>query len=155
MRMLKFFRSLRKWLEPGSSCPKDYELSLWPKSFASLGSQWLWKCWDWASWKGIIVFFSLFGFVLLLFRATPMAYGSSQTRGRIGATAASLHHSHSNGGIQAASVTYTTAHGNIRSPTHWVRPGIEPASSWILVGLVSSAPRRELLFSFNKRAISK
>ena len=31
-----------------------------------------------------------------IFRATPTAYGSSQARGRIGATAAGLHHSHSN-----------------------------------------------------------
>ena len=29
-------------------------------------------------------------------RAAPEAYGSSQARGRIGATAAGLHHSHSN-----------------------------------------------------------
>ena len=33
---------------------------------------------------------------LLLFRATPAAYGSSQARGLIGATAAGLHHNHSN-----------------------------------------------------------
>ena len=33
---------------------------------------------------------------LLLFRAVPTAYGGSQARGLIGATAASLHHSHSN-----------------------------------------------------------
>ena len=32
----------------------------------------------------------------LLFSTTPMAYGGSQARGPIGATAASLHHSHSN-----------------------------------------------------------
>ena len=31
-----------------------------------------------------------------LFRATPMAYGSSQAKGRIRAAAAGLHHSHSN-----------------------------------------------------------
>ena len=31
--------------------------------------------------------------------------------------------------------TYTTAHGNNRSLTHWVRRGIEPASSEILVRL--------------------
>ena len=30
-----------------------------------------------------------------LFRATPAAYGASQARGRIGAAAAGLHHSHS------------------------------------------------------------
>ena len=35
-------------------------------------------------------------FSFLLFRAAPMAYGSSQARGPIGAAAAGLHHSHSN-----------------------------------------------------------
>ena len=34
--------------------------------------------------------------------------------------------------IQAASETYATACGNAGSPTHWVRPGIEPKSLWIL-----------------------
>ena len=33
-------------------------------------------------------------------------------------------------GIQATSVTYTAAHGNARSLTHWARPGMEPTSSW-------------------------
>ena len=41
-------------------------------------------------------FFPLFGF----FRATPMAYGSSQARGRMGAAVASLHHSHCNVGSE-------------------------------------------------------
>ena len=36
--------------------------------------------------------------------------------------------------IQATSVTYVTACGNTRSLTQWVRPGIEPASSWMIVG---------------------
>ena len=31
-------------------------------------------------------------------------------------------------------MTDTTAHGNGRSLTHWARPGIEPVSSWMLVG---------------------
>ena len=35
-------------------------------------------------------------------------------------------------GSQATSVTYTTAHGNGGSLTHWARLGIKPASSWIL-----------------------
>ena len=35
-------------------------------------------------------------FWFLLFRAAPMEYGGSQARGLIGATAAGLHHSHSN-----------------------------------------------------------
>ena len=35
--------------------------------------------------------------------------------------------------IQATSSTCTTACSNARSLTHWKRPGIEPASSWIPV----------------------
>ena len=34
--------------------------------------------------------------LLLFFRATPVAYGDSQARGPIAATAAGLHHSHGN-----------------------------------------------------------
>ena len=37
-----------------------------------------------------------FFFFFFLFRAAPMAYGSSLAKGQIGAAAASLHHSHSN-----------------------------------------------------------
>jgi len=40
-------------------------------------------------------------------------------------------------GIQAASATYTTAHSNTGSLTHWARPGIEPATSWFLVRFVN------------------
>ena len=44
--------------------------------------------------------FSYFYFILFFcyFRARPTAYGGSQARGPIGATAASLHNSHSNTG---------------------------------------------------------
>ena len=52
------------------------------------------------------------------FRAAPMAYGSSQARGQIRATAASLHHKPWPRQIQAASVTYTTAHSNAESANH-------------------------------------
>ena len=41
-----------------------------------------------------------FFFLLLLFRASCMAYGGSQARGRVGAIAAGLHHSHSNVGSE-------------------------------------------------------
>ena len=40
-------------------------------------------------------------------------------------------------GIPAVFVTYTTAHGNVRSLTHWARAGIEPATLWFLVGFVN------------------
>ena len=39
--------------------------------------------------------FSLSLPLFLLFRAAPLAYGSSQARGHIGAVATGLHHSHS------------------------------------------------------------
>ena len=44
----------------------------------------------------VIIFFFFFFFFFLSFRAAPVACGGSQARGRIGATAASLQHSHSN-----------------------------------------------------------
>ena len=37
------------------------------------------------------------------------------------------------------SVNYTIAHGNARSLTHWARPGINPATSWLLVGFICAA----------------
>ena len=40
-------------------------------------------------------------------------------------------------GIGAASATYTTAHGNAGSSTHWTRLGIEPETSWFLVGFIN------------------
>ena len=48
----------------------------------------------WTIFRKMIFFF--FG----IFRAVPIAYGSSQARGQIGATAAGLHHSHSNAGSE-------------------------------------------------------
>ena len=44
----------------------------------------------------ILIFIYLFIIYLLLFRAAPMAYGSSQARGWTRDAAAGLHHSHSN-----------------------------------------------------------
>ena len=49
-------------------------------------------------------------------------------------------------GIQALFLTYTKAHSNARSLTHWLRPGIEPTSLWILVRFVSTEPQWDLQF---------
>jgi len=43
------------------------------------------------------------------------------------------------------SAIYITAHSNARSLTHGARPGIEPASSWILVSSLTTKPWWELL----------
>ena len=87
----------------------------------------------------------LFFFVFGLFRAVPAAYGSSQAMDGIGACICWPTPQPQQFQIQAASATYTTGHGNARSLTLWVRPGTEPASSWVLVRFVSTGPRQELL----------
>ena len=48
--------------------------------------------------------------------------------------------------IWAASATYTMAHSNAWSLTHWVAE-IEPMSSWILVRFISTEPRQKLQYS--------
>ena len=66
--------------------------------------------------------FVLFLFVyllVLLFRATPVAYGNSQARGRI-------------------STGWETACCNAGSLIQWARSEIEPEFSWILVGFLTS-----------------
>jgi len=41
--------------------------------------------------------------------------------------------------------TCTTADGNAGSLTHWARPGIEPAFSWMIVRFISDEPGWEFL----------
>ena len=99
-----------------------------------------WRWW-WPHWPKSKIFphevgsrddweFFLF-FFFWLFRVEPAAYLSSWARGRIGAIAAGLHHSHS----------------NLGSLTHWVRPGIEPTSSWVLCQVLN-------LLSHNRNSVS-
>ena len=86
------------------------------------------RCWCQRVFCLCFLLGELLFFVFLLFRAAPSAYGHSQARDRIRAIAAISNCSHSNG----------------RSLTHWARPGIELASSWILAGFVSTTPQQEL-----------
>ena len=73
------------------------------------------------------VFFSFFSY---FFNAVPVAHGSSQTRGPIGAAAAGLHHSHGwQCWIQDESANLDAACSNARLLIHWAGPGIESASS--------------------------
>ena len=53
-------------------------------------------------------------------------------------------------------LNYSTAHGNAGSLTHWAKPGIKPASSWILVRLISAVPQWEIpLWVFLDQKISR
>ena len=81
-----------------------------------------------------------FMYLFIYFSATPMAYGGSQARGRIGAAAASLYTT----ATANMSATYTTPHDSTRFLTHWVRPGIEPASSWKVVRFISAESQQKL-----------
>ena len=71
-----------------------------------------------------------------LFRATLAAHGGSQARVELELWAWLIPQPQQCQ-IQAMSVTYTTAHGKDGSLTHRVRPGFEPATSWLLVGFVN------------------
>ena len=66
-----------------------------------------------------------FSFFLLM--AASAAYGRSLARGGIGVIVVIPQPQQH--WIPAASVTCTTACGNARSLTHWVKPGIKPVSS--------------------------
>ena len=46
--------------------------------------------------------------------------------------------------IRVVSATHTTSHSNAGSLTHRAGPGIEPTTSWFIVGFVSAAPQQEL-----------
>ena len=73
-------------------------------------------------------FFCLF--FVLLFRATFMAYGISQSRGLIRATAAGLYLSGTAMQDLSCICDLTTAHGNEGSLTHWARGQGLNLGSW-------------------------
>ena len=82
--------------------------------------------------------------------ATTMACGGSQARGLIEATAAGLCHSNARSAAYTTeSATYTTAHGNAGSLTHWARLRIKLTTSWFL-DLLTTEPWQELLHSIFK-----
>ena len=83
------------------------------------------------------MFFCLFVYLFLyfcLFRDTPVAYGGSQTNQSCSCWPMPQPQQCQ---IWAVSATYTTARSNTGSLTHWARTGIEPITSWFLVGFVS------------------
>ena len=82
--------------------------------------------------------------IILLLRAESLAYGSSQARGWIRATALDLRHYTTATATQDSSCICYLHHSssNTGSLTHWARPGIEPTSSWILVRFVSTEPQK-------------
>ena len=71
-------------------------------------------------------------FICFFFRAAPAACGGSQARGRIKS-------------YNCRPIPEPQKH-NAVSLTQWSRPGIEPATSWLLGGFVSTVPQWKLPF---------
>ena len=82
-------------------------------------------------------FFFFFGLFFGLFLGPHPRPMDSQARGSNRSCSCRPTPESQQHGLPAASATYTTAHGNSGSLTHWVRPGVESASSWMLVGFVN------------------
>ena len=53
----------------------------------------------------------------------------------------------------SGSLAYAAAHSNTGSLTHCSRPGMEPLSSWILVGFLMAEPPWELPLLFSSRPL--
>ena len=90
--------------------------------------------------SSLLLLFLLFFLVFCLFRATLAAYGGSRPRGRIRATAASLHHSHSNRESRCVCDLHNSSQQH-RIPNPLSEAVIEPTTSWLLVGFVPATPR--------------
>ena len=138
---------------------KNQEWLAWVLNFSVVNKHGM-KSIYWFCFSHVFSFFLIY-FFLFFFSATPETYGGSQAKGLIRSN-----RSYScwptpqpqQRQILAMSVTYTTAHSNARSLTHWARLGIEPSSSWMLVrpgikpstpwfsvGFISATPQGELL----------
>jgi len=88
----------------------------------------------------------IFCLFVCLFRTAPVADGSSQARGRIGAAAASVCHSLSNAGSEPC-LRPTPQPQQCGSLTHWARPGIlmdtrQVSYHWATMG----TPRIDVFF---------
>ena len=68
---------------------------------------------------------------------------NSWARGEIGAVAAGLHHGHSNARSEQCLQPIPQLPTNAGSLTHGSRPGVEAASSWMLVGFITAETQQE------------
>ena len=98
--------------------------------------------WPWVAGTQMWFYANSFCCYCFFFRAKPAAYWSSQAMGWTGTVAAS--HSHSHSSMESDLHLPPIPQLMTRSLTHWVRPGMELSSSWILFGFVTAKPQQEL-----------
>ena len=123
-----------------SFCSWDSIISIVLSSSSLISFPFGYSIWLWIPVVWCFLFVCLFCFALLcFFRAAPVAYGSSWASwlDQSCSCQAMPQPQPQPCRIWATFLTYTTAHNNARSLTHWERLGIEPASLWILVGFVN------------------
>ena len=72
---------------------------------------------------------------MILFRASPTAYGGSQARGQVGATAASLHQRCSNAGSEP----HLDLHHKLQQ--HWIPDPLSEATDWTQILMDTSLIR--------------
>ena len=80
-----------------------------------------------------------------LFRAAPIACGSSQVKVQIRAVAAGLCHSRSSAGSKPHLWLMPWLTAMLDCLTHWASPGIKSMSSWIPVWFITTETWSELL----------
>jgi len=100
----------------------------------------MWLCRNGVRLKEVCFFFPLFiylfVYLFLLFKATPQHMEVPRLRVEWSCSCCPTPQPQQLR-IQAMSKTYTTAHGNAGSLTHWARPGIKPVSLWMLVRFIN------------------
>ena len=102
--------------------------------------KWIWMigcstprvCWCWVVWA---LSKSLCHFSLITFSSKYSL--ALDHKSRIGFMLMIQGSQPQQGRIRSTSATYSTVHGIAGSLTHWVRPEIEPASSWMFVGFLN------------------
>ena len=101
----------------------------------------------WSKIKMIWVFFLL---SQKKFMAAPAAYGSSQARGSNQSCSCWPTPQPQQHQIQGTSAAYAIACSNVRCLTHWMRPGIKPASSRYYVEFLTHWATTGTLWGFFK-----
>ena len=92
----------------------------------------------------VLGFFLFFVFFWWIFRVAAQAYGSSQARGRVGATVADLPHSHSNAGSEPCLQPTPQLRATLETQPTDRGQGLNPRPHGYTSGLLTTEPRQAL-----------
>ena len=134
---VRYYYQLLSWMEVASlgSNPWTVWLLLY-KMRVILCFEWIhafpstWELWTLSFVKISLGHSFFFFFCLFTFSHTYIQHMEVPEPGLENGAAAAVSHSHSNTRSELHMQPVATACGHARSLTHWVRPGVKPASSW-------------------------